>query len=171
MKTTPIPITQQCIKKHFFSEVMLLPKEVKIISINFEVGLSMKRMSVPVSSALTELGVTAIRNADPSVEVDGRVVGSRKQMKEALNTITSSLGLNVNTVRVRRMTVEVGKNIGVFYRMNKKLPDGDKVKRMTVLGLVKWTGDETAIANACHTNVYKCTYTTQMIRTVLCEES
>ena len=168
----PKVITQHCIKSHFFNEVMRLPATVKIVSIQFEVGFAIKRLSQPVSTLLTNCGVTAVRKSDPSVEVEGRLTGSRANMVKNIGIICKQLGLKTNTVRVKRMTVQVGESLGVFHRMQKMIPgDDEKVRRMTVLGLVKWTdGKEKSIANACHTNTFKCQYTTQMVRTVLCEE-
>lgn len=163
-------VVQHCIRSHFFDEVMRLPNAVKITSIFFEVGFAIKRLSQPVPTALVNRGVTAIRKSDPSVEVDGRVTGSRKKMTADVRTICNALRLNTNTVRVKRMTVQVGKNIGVFHRMQKVVPEGDKMSRKTVLGLVKWEGNENEIAKACNTNKFKCRFDTQVIRTVICEE-
>lgn len=170
MAVKPKVITQHCIKSHFFEEVIRLPKEIKIVNIVFEVGFAIKRLSQPVPAKLEGCGVRAIRKSDPSVEVDGQLAGSRKHMAECVHTICNSLGLKANTVRVKRMTVDVGKNRGVFHRMQKLMPEGEKVTRKTVLGLIKWDGSEVAIAKACHTKPFMCTYTTQLVRTVLCEE-
>lgn len=170
----PKVITQHCIRSHFFDEVMKLPASVKIISINFEVGFSIKRMSQVISKKMADAGVTNICKSDPSVEIAGRLTGSRARMKVDVDTICKEAGLNPKTVRVKRMQVAVGandKNMGVFHRMTKKIPAADdKVERHVVLGLIKWDGDEKAIARACATNPYKCKFDTQIIRTVLCEE-
>lgn len=171
MAVTPKVITQHCIKSHFFDEVMKLPKAVKILSVQFEAGFAIKRLSQPVSATMNGWGVTAIRKSDPSVEVEGRLSGARAAMKANILAITGALRLKSNTVRVKRMVVSVGKNIGTFHRMQKLIPgDDNKISRKTVLGLVKWEGSEKAIAKACHTNPFNCKYTTQVIRTVLCEE-
>lgn len=168
----PKPITQHCIKSHFFAEVMMnLPKAVKITSIQFEVGFAIKRLSRPITASMANCGVSAVRKSEPSVEIDGHLVGTRDAMKKNVKTICDNFGLKTNTVRVKRMTIEVGKMLGVFHRMQKTVPAGDdKVGRRTVLGLVKWEGDEDKIAKACHTNPFKCSYTVQTVRTVLCEE-
>lgn len=170
----PKVITQHCIKSHFFDEVMKLPATVKIIAINFELGFSIKRMSQVIPEAMANAGVTYICQSDPSLEITGRLTGSRAKMKRDVATICRRAGLDQKTVRVKRMEVATGagdKHSGVFHRMTKKLagPD-DKVERHVVLGLIKWDGDEKAIARACSTNKYKCKFDTQVIRTVLCEE-
>ena len=170
----PKVIIQHCIKSHFFSEVMTLPTEVKIIAINFEVGFAIKRMSQTIPQVMADAGVTYICKSDPSLEINGRLTGSRTKMKSDVATICKAAGLNPNTVRVKRLEVAVGagdKNMGIFHHMTKKLagPD-DKVERHVVLGLIKWDGDENAIARACSTKKYKCKFDTQIIRTVLCEE-
>ncbi len=174
MATKPKVIIQHCIKSHFFDEVMKLPTTVKIIAINFEVGFAIKRMSQPISEVLVNAGVTYVCKSDPSLEISGRLTGSRASMKANLDLVCERSGLNRKTVRVKRMEVVCGKNDknqGIFHRMTKKLagPD-DKVERHVVLGLIKWDGDENAIARACSTNKYKCKFDTQVIRTVLCEE-
>ncbi len=167
-------ITQHCIKNHFFNEVMELPKDVKIISLQFEVGFAIKRLSRPVPTKMSDLGVTAVRQSDPSVEIEGRLVGTRTSMKSAIKDICDKYDLKTNTVRVKRMQVATGKddkNLGVFHRMTKMIPDDEgKTRRNTVLGLVKWDGSETGIANACRTNSFSCKYDIQTIRTVICEE-
>ena len=171
MDIKPKTITQHCIKARFFEEVMKLPTEVKITSIDFDLGFTMKRLSEPVPSVLINAGVTALRKTTPSVEVTGRLTGTRTSMTKHVKTICDKLELKTNTVRVRRMTVQVGKNVGVFVRMTKKIPYSDeKLRRTTVLGLVKWEGSEAAIAKACNTNKFKCKYDVQTIRTVICEE-
>jgi hypothetical protein len=175
MAVKPKVITQHCIKSHFFEEVMKLPDTVKIISISFEFGFAIKRMSQIVPTSMAKCGVNAVRTSDPSFEVEGKLVGSRKHMKECVAKICQRFNLNPKTFRVKRMQVTVGKgdkNHGVFHRMQKLIPgDDDKVSRRTVLGLVRWEGSESAIASACHTNPFKCKYDTQIIRTVLCEEA
>jgi hypothetical protein len=93
-------------------------------------------------------------------------------MNQALAVICEASALSSKTVRVKRMEVAVGKNVGVFHRMTKKLPAADdKVERHVVLGLIKWDGDENAIAKACSTKPYQCKFDTQLIRTVLCNEA
>ena len=167
----PKVITQHCIRSYFFDEVMRLPEEIKIVSVQFEVGFAIKRLSQPVPKAMALCGVSTIRKSDPSVEVEGKLVGTRAQMSTKITDVCKTLSLKKNTVRVKRMVVKIGANEGVFHRMQKMIPgDDNKVARRTVLGLVKWTGSETIIAKACHTNVFKCQYSTQIIRTVLCEE-
>lgn len=168
----PKVITQHCIKSHFFDEVIKLPVGVKIIAVNFEVGFAIKRMSQVVPERLVEAGVTYICKSDPSLELNGRLTGTRAQMKQAAALICEAAGLNPKTMRVKRMEVAVGKNIGVFHRMTKKIPAADdKVERHVVLGLIKWEGDENAIARACSTKPYQCKFDTQLIRTVLCSEA
>ena len=167
-------ITQYCIKSHFFDEVMKLPTAVKIIAINFELGFAIKRMSQVIPQKMSDNGVTYICKSDPSLEIAGRLTGSRSSMKTAVLAIAKDAGLNPKTVRVKRMEVAVGandKHQGIFHRMTKKLagPD-DKIERHVVLGLIKWDGDEKTIAKACTTNAYRCKFDTQVIRTVLCEE-
>ena len=170
----PKVIIQHCIKSHFFNEVIKLPTAVKIIAINFEVGFAIKRMSQTIPKKMADAGVTYICKSDPSLEISGRLTGSRSRMSLDVNTICKIAGLNPNTVRVKRLEVAVGvgdKNQGVFHRMTKKLAAADdKVERHVVLGLIKWDGDENAIARACSTKKYKCKFDTQIIRTVLCEE-
>jgi len=171
----PKVIIQHCIKSHFFEEVMKLPPSVKIIAINFEVGFAIKRMSQVIPKKMADAGVTYICKSDPSLEISGRLTGSRSRMSLDAHTVCKLAGLNPKTVRVKRMEVAVGakdKNQGVFHRMTKKLagPD-DKVERHIVLGLIKWDGDESAIARACATKKYKCKFDTQIIRTVLCEQA
>ena len=167
-------ITQHCIKSHFFNEVMDLPKDVKIISIQFEVGFAIKRLSRPVPTKMVGLGVTAVVQSDPSVEITGRLTGSRTSMKSAIVDICKQYDLKTNSVRVKRMQVASGKNdknMGVFHRMTKMIPDDEgKAKRNVVLGLVKWDGSETDVANACNTNPFSCKYDIQTVRTVICEE-
>jgi hypothetical protein len=174
MAARPKIIIQHCIKSHFFNEVIKLPASVKIIAINFEVGFAIKRMSQVIPQSMADAGVTYICKSDPSIEINGRLTGTRARMKLDILSICKDAGLNPNTVRVKRMEVATGlrdKHQGVFHRMTKKLagPD-DKVERHVVLGLIKWDGDESVIAQACSTKKYKCKFDTQMIRTVLCEE-
>lgn len=171
MAIEPKVITQYCIKGHFFNEVMELPDDVKIVQIQFEVGFAIKRLSQPIPLALAKCGITAIRKSDPSLEVEGRLTGARSSMLTNINAICKAIELKRNTVRVKRMVVKVGENEGVFHRVQKLIPgDDNKVSRRTVLGLVKWNGDEEAIAAACNANAFQCKYDTQMIRTVLCDE-
>ena len=170
----PKVIIQHCIKSHFFNEVMGLPPAVKIIAINFEVGFAIKRMSQVIPQKMADAGVTYICKSDPSLEISGRLTGSRSKMKLDVMLICKETGLNPNTVRVKRMEVAVGAgdvNMGVFHRMTKKIAAADdKIERHVVLGLIKWDGDENAIARACSAKKYKCKYDTQLIRTVLCEQ-
>ena len=165
-------ITQHCIRGHFFNEVMKLPAAVKIKEITFETGFAMKRMSEPITTKMEGHGVTYLSKTDPSMEVGGKLVGTRDSMKKSIKEICSEYGLAQNTVRVRRMVVAVGKNEGTFTRLSKKLPDGDegKLRRVTVLGLMRWDGNENEIAKACSTNKFKCKYDTQIVRTVICQE-
>lgn len=173
-ETTVVPkvITQHCIKSHFFNEVMKLPEDVTITSIVFECGFAIKRQSQQIPVALAGCGVSAIRKSDPSMEVEGKLTGKRSRMIKDIATICKELDLKTNTVRVKRMTLTVGNDLGVFQRMQKMLPSetNDKLKRVTVLGLVKWDGDEVKIANTCNAKAFKCKYDTQIIRTVICEE-
>jgi hypothetical protein len=164
-------MVQYCIKSHFFDEVIKLPEEVRIVSLQFEVGFAIKRLSQPIPLALVKCGITAIRKSDPSLEVEGRLTGSRASMVTAVNSICKAIELRRNTVRVKRMVVKVGDNEGVFHRMQKKLRgDDSKVHRVTVLGLVKWTGDEEEIVQACNANPYHCKFDTHVVHTVLCDE-
>jgi len=41
---------------------------------------------------------------------------------------------------------------------------------VTVLGLIKWDADEQRIAKAVQAHPYTCKFTTQAVRTVMCEE-
>lgn len=174
MVTTAKPITQYCIKSHFFNEVIKLPTDVKILSINFEIGWAMKRMSQSIPTQQASNGVTYACKTDPSMEVSGKLVGSRASMKTCIDDICAHYGLNPNTVRVKRMEVAVGKNdkhTGVFHRMTKKVTGDDgKISQIRVLGLIKWDADEIAIAKAVQAHPYKCKFTTQAVRTVMCEE-
>ena len=88
---------------------MQLPKDVNIESIIFEVGFAIKRHSQPIPTLLSGHGVTAIRKSDPSVEVDGKLTGTRAGMKSCVGVICKSLDLKANTVRVKRMTVTTNK--------------------------------------------------------------
>jgi hypothetical protein len=173
-KTTAKPITQYCIKSHFFNEVIKLPKEVKIVSINFEIGWAMKRMSQNIPQNMAGCGVTYACKTDPSMEVTGKLVGSRKNMSDCIDLICAHYGLNPKTVRVKRMEVATGNNdkhLGVFHRMTKKITGDDgKISQIRVLGLIKWDTDEIAIARAVQAHPYKCKFTTQAVRTVMCEE-
>ena len=107
----------------------------------------------------------------------GWLPGLLEQLKAKFSSELEKAGLGVVPVEVygtlRRLVVNVGKHQGVFVTMMKMLPTGDdgKLKRHQVLGLVKWDGSETAIAKGCSANTFKCTYATQVTRTVVCEEA
>ena len=166
------PIMQYCIKSHFFDEVMKLPEAVKIVELVFETGFAMKRMSEPITTKLADHGVTAMRKTDPSMEVEGKLTGTRNKMKTDIKAICDETGLNPKTVRVRRLVIDVKENQGHFARMTKMVPAGEdgKPRRLTVLGLLRWDGDENAIAKACSAKKFNCKYDTQIVRTVICEE-
>jgi len=171
-KITPKEITQFCLPEVRVIEVLkMLPKKVKIVSLAFESGIAVKRVKKPVSIALEKCGVRTINETDPSLCVYGIWTGSREKMKEDLDLICNELGIPINTVRVKRMEVTVGKNAGTFHKIQKHVEgDDEKLRRQTVLALVKWDGQEKAVAQACNANTFACKYDIQTIRTVICKE-
>jgi hypothetical protein len=171
MKIKTKPINQYCIKGHFLEEILgCIPEKVKIDEVAFEVGFAIKRMTISASSSLKAKGVTSVRSTEPSVEVEGKLYGSRKQILSNAKDICSAYSLNPKTVRIKRMLVSCNGNTGVLHRMTKMIPDKERVRRVAVLGLVKWEGDEKALASSLTASTFICRYDTQIVRIVLCEE-
>lgn len=166
------PIYQWCIKTTYFNEVMQLPKDVKIVSLSFEVGFSLKREVSVVPKALANLGVTYMRQPTASVEARGILSGkSRAQMKTTMQSICTELQLPIKHVRIIRMEVGTKEGTATFTRMTKKIEIGDgKTEMMKVLGIVRSDGDESNIINLCGAKKFVCKYDTQLVRTVICSE-
>lgn len=169
------PVTQFAINGHFFQEIMQLPKQVNIVELRFELGFAIKRHSMPIDPTMAGYGVTGLRRTEPSIEVDGLLKGTRDNMKKCAKAICEEYGQRLECMRVKRLKVTVNNKEGTFNRTTKLLPVGDegKIQRRRVLGLDKWEGGpagEKLIAKGCSASEYSCKYSTQVVRTVVCDE-
>jgi hypothetical protein len=148
---------------------MKLPEAVKIESVNFEVGISIKRHALPITAELKALGVRYIRESLPSMEVEGQLkCKTREEYVNKINALCESVRMKPETVRVKFMNVRIGANTAVLSRTRKTTKEGGGTKQVTVLGIFEHTGNLNQIVKTLNAGKFVCKYELTTIRTVIC---
>lgn len=169
------PLFQWCIRETYVDEVLGLDKGLSIDSLTFEIGFSLKRVVSAIPSNLRTLGVSSLREPSTSMEAFGTLHGARSKMIGNAKSICSNLSLDFRHMRVRRLQLSMNGTTAFFTRMTKNFDMGEdnNTKRIKVMGLVKYEGDEKGmnhIIKALTARKLKCVYSVKPVTTVICSE-
>ena len=163
---------QYCILENYVTEVLALPKSVCIEQITFSIGFSLKGIVTNVPKELAQLGVTYLREPTASMEAQGILVGTRKEMYTNAVEICKRLSLDVRHMRVKRLVISYKGNKFSFVRMTKIMAgDDNNTQRIKVLGLTvtKATDKEiNAVVKELNAKKVQCRYDVKTVQTVLC---
>jgi len=167
-------LTQHCIETNNFKKVMqLLPYDLVIESLTFEVGHGFGSKRISVVESDRDLGVTYIREPKQGKSVEGRFEDiSRSKMIHNMETVCKKFGFDYDEARIRSILISKGEDSAMFHRTRKEIRpnERDLRRKLTVLGLTNFSGDMNSIISALSTKKYVCRIEIVPTRVITCAE-
>lgn len=165
-------LTQHCIEAHYVDELLEIPDEVKIESVQWEIGEMHKKNQIKVPNKLKLLGVNYMRQLHATQHLEGTFEDcSRDEIRRRMQMICKETGHNPKRFRVRYAKIAVEGAEATFKRVQKELrPTQDLRQKVKVLGLSTHTGNINKLLRAVSAKKFTCQIDYVTTRTVVCSK-
>lgn len=163
---------QFCIDGYMLEEVLKsIPKKVKIIGAEVEVGTTLGSRKIPVPNAARRVGVQRLSQTVPKrraflvfdeVAPDVIIESTKKACKH--------LDIDYKTAQFREIKLQYKGAVGIFTRTTKEIKpySEDLRKKLKVLGLRLGQGKVSDLISALGAKKYYCDFHEEIVRVAIC---